>query len=192
MEFLAAALKWLGWRGLVGLAAVAILTTMLLIQKGETRHWKKQSDRYETLYNQDKAAFAKTVAGYRAAYSKAVADDAANLKRVQQDQATVNQQREASYEARIADARTRADRLQRDAEARAHPGGPGSAPVPGLPAAPGGVAPGAPQAGLSADDALVATEQAIQLDELIHWVHAQHEVNVSGPTPRDMGTPRHR
>jgi hypothetical protein len=48
--------------------------------------------------------------------------------------------------------------------------------VPGLSAAPAGAAQAASQDRLPAPDALTATEQAIQLDELIKWVRAQHEV----------------
>jgi hypothetical protein len=49
--------------------------------------------------------------------------------------------------------------------------------VPLLPAAPDGPAQAADQDRLSQSDALTATEQAIQLDELIKWVRRQHEVD---------------
>ena len=53
-----------------------------------------------------------------------------------------------------------------------------------LSAAPGGPARAAGQDGLSGSDALVATEQAIQLDELIKWVRRQAEVDPNrGSTP---------
>jgi hypothetical protein len=62
--------------------------------------------------------------------------------------------------------------------------------MPAVPARAGGVAEGTgkdrlpqsdkrvgyPEESLGADDALIATEQAIQLDELIKWVRAQHAV----------------
>jgi hypothetical protein len=48
--------------------------------------------------------------------------------------------------------------------------------VPGLPAAAGGAHQAAGQDGLSQADQLIATEQAIQLDELIEWVRQQHSV----------------
>ena len=54
-----------------------------------------------------------------------------------------------------------------------------AAPVPGLPAAAGGAAQAAGEDGLSAADALTATEQAIQLDELIKWVRQQHDVRIN-------------
>jgi hypothetical protein len=49
--------------------------------------------------------------------------------------------------------------------------------VPDLPAAAGRPAQAAVQNGLPAADALTATEQAIQLDELIKWVRNQHDVD---------------
>ena len=59
----------------------------------------------------------------------------------------------------------------------AHPGGRGGAPVPGLPASPGRADQAAGQDRLPVAEALTATEQAIQLDELIGWVRRQHAVN---------------
>ena len=55
-------------------------------------------------------------------------------------------------------------------EAAADPGAGRSAPMPGLSAAAGGAAQAAGQDRLPPADALTATEQAIQLDELIKWV----------------------
>jgi hypothetical protein len=49
--------------------------------------------------------------------------------------------------------------------------------MPGLPAAPGGADRAAAQNELSLADRLTATEQAIQLDELIKWVKAQSAVD---------------
>jgi hypothetical protein len=46
----------------------------------------------------------------------------------------------------------------------------------GLPAAPAGAAQAAREDRLPDSDALTATEQAIQLDELIKWVKAQAAV----------------
>jgi hypothetical protein len=52
--------------------------------------------------------------------------------------------------------------------------------MPGLPAPAGGSAQGAGEDRLPHSDALTATEQAIQLDELIKWVKAQAAVDPSG------------
>jgi hypothetical protein len=45
--------------------------------------------------------------------------------------------------------------------------------MPTLPGAAGSAAQAAGQGGLPPEDALIATEQAIQLDELIKWVRRQ-------------------
>ena len=49
--------------------------------------------------------------------------------------------------------------------------------MPSLPVAAGKTARSTGENGLPAEDALTATEQAIQLDELIKWVRRQHEVD---------------
>jgi hypothetical protein len=43
-------------RGIAGIAVALALGLMLAIQKGETRHWKKQSGQYETLYHGEQVA----------------------------------------------------------------------------------------------------------------------------------------
>lgn len=50
----------------------------------------------------------------------------------------------------------------------------------GVPAPAGGPNGSTTEAGLSPDDALVATEQAIQLDEVIKWVEGQLRVDLNG------------
>jgi hypothetical protein len=52
--------------------------------------------------------------------------------------------------------------------------------MPGLSASAGGTSQAAAQDRLSPTDALTATEQAIQLDELIKWVKAQAKVDNNG------------
>jgi hypothetical protein len=126
---------------------------------------------------QAQAAHAATVANYRAAAEQARLEDAANLARVKAEQAAINERSSNDFETRIADARARAGQLREQAAgAAADPGNGGSAPVPGFSAAAGRVAEGAGEDGLPVDDALIATEQAIQLDELIKWVKAQGAV----------------
>jgi len=49
--------------------------------------------------------------------------------------------------------------------------------MPAIPASPGGAAQSSGEDRLSDADALTATEQAIQLDELIKWVRQQAEVD---------------
>jgi hypothetical protein len=168
-------------QGAFGIAASLGLLGLLLIQKGETRHWRKQSTGFETLYRGEEQAHARTVAEYRVAAEAARRADAVNRDRVVAAQADINERTIHAYEARISDARARVDRLRRQAGAAAtDPGAGRAAPLPaaGRPArAPDGAA---AENGLSFADQLIATEQAIQLDELIKWVRAQAAVDIEG------------
>jgi hypothetical protein len=83
-------------QGIAGIAVALALGILLLIQKGETRHWKKQSAGFEQLYHQEQAAFAGTVANYRAAAEQARIADAANAARVAAAQRTINER--SNYE----------------------------------------------------------------------------------------------
>jgi hypothetical protein len=114
---------------------------------------------------------------------QARASDAANKTRVETEQSTINQQSGSSYETRIADARARAAERVRNGTPAADSSGSRKAPVSGVPAPASKPADAAGQGGLPADDALTATEQAIQLDELIKWVKAQAAVDVNGAQP---------
>jgi signal transduction histidine kinase len=167
-------------QGIAGLAASIALAILLLVQAGETRHWKKESGRFEQLYRGEQAAFATTVANYRAAADAARAADAANSERVAAQQRTINERTSHDFETRLAAARAAAERLRLDSEGASHSGAGGGAPVPVLPAS----AASAPQAAgedrLPEADRLTATEQAIQLDELIRWVKAQAAVDPGG------------
>jgi hypothetical protein len=168
-------LRLLGPQGLAGIAASLCLGMLLVMQKADTRHWQRQSGRFEQLYRESEAARADLVAGYRAAAERAAADDAANAERVRREQIHISQRIEEEYDARIADARARALRLRRDPQAASHPGGATVASLPGLSTAPGEPVAAARQDRLP--DSLIATEQAIQLDALIKWVHAQGTVD---------------
>jgi hypothetical protein len=170
-------MRLINWQGMAGIAVALTLLVMLTVQKLEAVHWKKQSESAEQLYHQEQAAFATTVASYRAASAEARAEDLANAERVRAAQASINQETKDAFEARIAHARARADRLRVDPETTTYRGSRGGAPVPGLPSAPGRIAQGPGEGRLPAADALTATEQAIQLDELIRWVRKQHAVD---------------
>ena len=174
-------LRLLRPQGIAGLAIALALTTLLLLQKGETRHWKKQSGEFEQLYSQERAAYAATVTNYRAAAERARAADAANLQRVAAEQRAISERTSDDYQARLAAAHALAGRLRgATAAAPADPRADGTAPMPRLPTAAGGTAQGSGQDGLPVADALIATEQAIQLDELIRWVRAQAQVDGQG------------
>ena len=171
-------LRFLNWQGIAGIGVAIALTVMLTVQKLEAVHWKKQSEKFELLYQQQQAAFALTTANYRAAAAQAELADKANAKRVAGEQRSINERTQNDYEARLAAARSLAQRLREQAaSSAADPGARRAAPVPGLSAPPGGPAQTAGQDRLPQSDALVATEQAIQLDELIKWVRKQAAVD---------------
>lgn len=171
-------LRLLNIQGIAGIAVSLALGILLLVQKGETRHWQKQSCQFEQLYEQGKAALAGTVANYRAATDAARAADKAAAEKVEAEQRAINERTQNDYEARLADARSRAQRLRGGtAGPAADPGASGTASVSGLSAPARGSSESAGEDRLSDSDALTATEQAIQLDELIKWVKAQASVD---------------
>jgi hypothetical protein len=170
-------LRLLNAQGIAGLAASLCLAILLVIQKGETRHWKKQSASFDQLYRAEQAALAGTVANYRAAAEQARAADQANLAQVTAQQRAINERTSNDFETRLAAARSLAQRLRgQSSVAAADPGAGRGAPVPGVPAAPGGAAETTGEGRLPPSDRLIATEQAIQLDELIKWIKAQAAV----------------
>ena len=170
-------LRLLNVQGVAGIAASLALAMLLVIQKGETRHWRKESGHFAQLYQGEQAALAGTVANYRAAADAARAADRANAQRVEAAQVKINEEKSDEFETRLAAARAAAQRLRVNpgaaaADRRAR----GAAPVPALPAAAGQPRQTAREDGFSLADRLTATEQAIQLDELIKWVKAQGAV----------------
>ena len=109
------ALRLLNPQGVAGIAASVCLALLLMLQHGETRHWRKQSSQYEQLYRHSEATLSSTIATYRAAADKARADDVVNADRVRAEQARINERTSNDYEARLAAARARAraDELRR-------------------------------------------------------------------------------
>ena len=176
-------LRLLNVQGVAGIAVAIALALLLVIQQGETRHWKKQSGQFEQLYAHEQAALAGTVANYRAAADAARAADRANLNRVATEQRTINERTSNDFEARLAAARQAADRLaaerlrEQTANGAADPRARGAAALPNLPVAAGRTHEAARENGLPTGDALTATEQAIQLDELIKWVNRQAAID---------------
>ena len=171
-------LRLLRPQGVAGVAAALCLALLLLLQKGETRHWRKQSAGFEKLYQNEQSARLAAIANYRAAADAARAADDARIARVSAEQRGINQRIEDEFESRIAAARAAAQRLLGPTGAAADPGAGGNAslPVAATPAATAHQA--AAENRLPQADALIATEQAIQLDALIKWVNAQALVDV--------------
>ena len=169
--------RFLNLQGMIGIAASLLLLGLFLVKAGEARHWRKQSDRFEQLYRAEQGARAQTIANYRAAAETARQQDLANAGRVAAAQRSISERTTNDLETRLADARARALRLQlADRAPAAAPRGGGAAPVPasGPATSPAGGA--AAKDGFPVADRLLATEQAIQLDELIKWVNAQAAV----------------
>jgi hypothetical protein len=173
-------LRLLNIQGIAGLAVGIALALLLVIQKGETRHWKKESGHFEQLYGQEQAALAGTVADYRAAADQAQASDKANAERVTAEQQAINERTSNDYETRLAAARSLAQRLRgQSAGAAADPRSGAGQAMPSLPIPAGGPHEAAGQDRLPESDRELATDQAIQLDELIKWVRAQGAVEPS-------------
>ena len=139
-------LRLLNIQGIARIAIGLALAILLVIQNGETRHWKKESGRFERLYEQQQSALAATVSNYRAAAEQAEVADRANARRVEADQRAINERTEHDFEARIAAARSLAQRLRgQSASTAADSRGRAGTPVSGLPAAARGPAEAAAQ-----------------------------------------------
>ncbi|MFL6721409.1 MAG: hypothetical protein ACJ8FT_06355 [Sphingomonas sp.] len=175
-------LRFLNIQGLAGIAAALTLAVLLVIQKVETRHWKKLSVTFEQRYDREHLAFGQTVVNYRAAAAAARAADQANARVVAAEQRAINERTADDYQARLAAARAYAGGL-RGQPAAADPRARGNASMPSVSAAPGGAAEAAREDGLPQPDALTATEQAIQLDELIKWVRQQAAIDTNRSSP---------
>jgi hypothetical protein len=177
-------LRLLNWQGVTGIAATMCLAALLATQIIQTRHWRSRSAEFETLYREEQASLAATVADAHAAAELASAADQANAVRVAAEQRTITERTTHDYEARLAAARATAaaERLRVAPQAAADPRARGATSVSGL-SGTTGVPPQATSQNRFPDaDALTATEQAIQLDELIKWVRRQATVDNNAPT----------
>ena len=114
---------------------------------------------------------------WQMATAMALAADLQNRLAKEQRQAEESRRVSDDFEVRIADARARAAAVSvRGQAAATDQGGGGIAPVPGVPDPARVAGEAAGENRLPAADALIATEQAIQLDELINWIEAQTRV----------------
>lgn len=170
-------LRFLNMQG-IGIAVSLALLGLLLLQKGETRHWRKQSGQFEQLYRGEQAALVGTVTNYRTAAEAARRADRAAAERVAAEQRAISERTVDDFKTRLGVARAAAERMRGQTRvSAADPGNGGTASMPGLPASAGRANQAPGQDGLPLADALTATEQAIQLDELIKWVRQQHVVD---------------
>jgi hypothetical protein len=176
MGMIRAILGGMNLQGWVGVIVAAALVALLVIQTGKTHAAEaKLANTTATL-----AAAQQTIINYQQAAETARQADAQNKARAEAEQRAVVERTKADYEARIARARADAQRLRDQLARPAHPGSTGAAPV----SRPSGAGPAAPEApadhGLSIDERLVATEQAIQLDALIDYVEGVLKVDLNG------------
>lgn len=178
---------WLSRRKPIELLAMALAIAVVVQYFVGHRHaakLEKQLGKCATALTDTRSAFDRTVANYRAAAATARAADAANKVRVEGEQKAISERTDHDYQVRIASARALADRLRRSAAA-ADQGGSRAASVPGISPAASGASQPASEDRLPDSDKLTATEQAIQLDELIKWVVAQHAVDPNGQPGRE-------
>lgn len=125
-----------------------------------------------------KAAHAQLKSDVRGKTAEAKAADAVHVIRVERDQSTVTQETDRDYQTQLADLRRRYDALRvRAGAAKTNPGGGGSPAVPSVPGTAGSADGAAAQEGLPPEDALIASEQALQLDALQKWVRGQAAVD---------------
>lgn len=138
----------------------------------------------------ERAAHLGTVNAFLAASKKAQKDAEANAQRVAREQETITDAITSDYRSDLAALRARFDRLR----AGATPTDPGRADAAGLPRlpdpagradAPAGQDRLPAARGLSLNDALIASEQALQLQALIDWVNAQAAVPFVPEVSRD-------
>jgi len=123
----------------------------------------------------ERNAHEETVANFRDAQAKAELAQKANLARVSIQQRTITDETLDDYNRRVADLRERYKRLL----AQGNRSTSGSSDLPAVPGRPAAVDAKARENGLSPQDALIASEQALQLDELITWVERQSKVETS-------------
>lgn len=123
----------------------------------------------------ERAAHAQTQANFRKAQDEAEAKQKANLARVAKAQEDITHETVTDYRARLADLHARYDRLR--AQGNRSASGNDRLPAVSDTASRVDEAPG--EDGLPAADALIASEQALQLDALINWVEAQSKVETS-------------
>lgn len=177
----------------VAITIACVQTTRLYgfqIWSISTRGWIETAEQFERERDAERAAHRQTKTDYRNAQIEAARLESQRLDRVRTEQQEITDAVEADYSARLADARTRAERLREDLRTRSatrSEADPITMPV--LSAAGAGTSAAAENTRLPSgteqlERDLIATEQAIQLDALIGWVKRQAAVEVSGAEVR--------
>lgn len=152
------------------IVSIGLIALLMIAKAAETRRALK----WEMRASQEAAAHAATISRVRQASAEAKAADAANVIRVERAQSALSQETDRDYQTQLAAVRRRYDALRlRTGSAETDPGGGGSAAMPGVPDPAGRADGAAAQDGLPAGDALIASEQALQLEALQNWVSGQ-------------------
>lgn len=162
------------WKLIAGGVVLLGLVVALLLTRGTL-------DRTKATLAAERSAHTTTVANYRKAAAEAEASDKANAWRVATEQKDITDAVVEDYQGQLAAVRARYERLL--AQAPANPGSGTGPAVPRVPAPAGGTDAAAAQAGLPAADALIASEQALQLQALQSWARQQAAVDVNGEQP---------
>lgn len=191
---ISAAAKWLfaDWRHRVLAAETAVLVWLWLFTMPGLRADIVQRDNAIVTVTLERdaeaAAHLGTVNAFLAASRQAQAEAEANVVRVEREQEIITDEVVSNHRSDLAALRQRFDRLRARNAAAVDPGNADQAGLPVFPAAPGGAdaAPGedrlSPAGWLTAEDALIASEQALQLDALIDWIEGQAAVGFN-PEP---------
>lgn len=115
----AASFVWRHWRLFAGAAVAGVLIVLLLIARGDARH-------YKALWQQEQTAHQLTVANYKAAAAEAERMDQANIVRVTKEQTAITEKVTNDYQSKLADSTDRYERLRAKASGYlSHPASPG-------------------------------------------------------------------
>jgi len=126
---------WRHWKLIAGGVGALVLVTLLLIAKGDARH-------YKALWQQEQTAHALDVANYRSAMATAKATNATTVRTVETDTSKITEDRQHDLEAQLAVARAAAAdyaRRLRTGAATVAKGDPGQGSLPQAASATGGI-----------------------------------------------------
>lgn len=119
-----------------------------------------------------------TKQNFRTAMEQAKRLEQFRLARAEAEQEKINEREKQDYDRRLADLRSRYERLRNEARASAA-GAVGAKPVPALPASPFGVDAATGADGLFLAERYQCSATSIQLDSLISWIEQQAKVKVN-------------
>lgn len=166
----AASFVWRHWKLFAGAAVAGVLIVLLLIARGDTRH-------YKALWQQEQTAHQLTIANYKAAAAEAERMDQANIVRVTKEQTAITEKVTNDYQSKLADSADRYERLRAKASGYlSHPASPGvpTSPETTCRAVAGTDCENVPTLLRAAQD---NTDQLVALQA---WVRAQSAVDTTG------------